>query len=30
MEGIKLINSGGRIRRNYVANNQNDGMTCEG
>lgn len=28
MEGIKLVNSSGKIRRNYVANNENDGISC--
>jgi len=30
MDGIKLISSSTKIRRNYIAHNQNDGIICEG
>lgn len=28
IDGIKLVHSSGKIRRNYIANNENDGVTC--
>jgi hypothetical protein len=28
VDGIKLVHSSGKIRRNYIANNENDGVTC--
>lgn len=28
LEGIKLVESSGRIRRNFIANNDNDGVAC--
>ena len=30
LDGIKLVNSSAKIRRNFIANNDNDGLICEG
>lgn len=30
LDGVRLIESSDRIRRNYIAHNKNDGVVCEG